>query len=504
MIDIDEKTQSITRRRLDRRRLPRILIIWCCLLIAIVLAGISYTWISLRPAAVNYRRQATPAPAFVPVVGEVNDPEDADPDITVEQPLVPGFQFQHGGFQLSGSVRDAQTGRPVINAVVWINMPVQKGRPTSTALHVVTDASGNYQFTHLATGIYTVAASRYYNVGDGRYYAERIFSAIALTGNRSGLILALMPIPAPGKRSFARDRAKNMILIDLRGFYADSLLDDAMLMNLTPNMQAFLQHSYVLKSVWHPYGWRALDQYALLTGTYPQWATFDTWPNPVPWGAPDAIDTGFWLTGGRSAHLFGQESIFDVAKGFGMQTGVVAGADYILSDATTRNLDLLQRSSSLAADRWLAQMEDIVASGMQQENGFLLYGELAPLAQEEMISSPDAQGDEYQRALLIADQTFGQFIDWMGQQGLLQNTLIALTTSQAQANHTDADNFYGMGATGQGTSKQTLLAVSGPLKCGGTTDNKIYPSFVIAPVLMHALGLPAPAEARVEAPGGCS
>jgi hypothetical protein len=316
-------------------------------------------------------------------------------------------------------------------------------------------------------------------------------------------MLALMPIPAPGKRSFETNQAKNLILIDLRGFYANSLLDDAMLINLTPNLQAFLQHSYLLKSVWDPYGWRALDQYALLTGSYPQWATFDTWPNPVPWGEPDAIDTRFWFTGGRSAHLFGQESIFDVAKGYGMQTGVVAGADYILSDATTRNLDLLQRSSSFEADSWLAQMEDTVVSEMQQANGFLLYGELAPLAQEDMSSSPDAPGDEYQRALLVADQTFGQFIGWLGQQGLLQNTLIALTTSQAQANHTDADNFYGMGVTDQGTSKQTLLALSGPTRCSGLTDQNTYASFVIAPMLMHALDLPAPAEARVEPPGGC-
>jgi hypothetical protein len=504
MIDTHETTASITKRRFTRRRLPRILIVWCCLLIAIIGAGFGYTWIYVGPVAVKHTRPATPVPGFVPVVGDIHDPEDADPDITVEQPLVPGFQFQKGGFQLSGRVMDVQSRLPVINAIVWVNMTMQKGRPTSIALHVVTDALGNYQFSHLAAGSYTVAASRYYNVGDGRYYAERIFSALALSGNRSGFMLSLTPIAAPGKRSFVAGRAKNVILIDLRGFYANSLLSDAQLVDLTPDLRAFLQHSHVLKSVWHPYGWRPLDQYALLTGSYPQWATFDTWPKPVPWGAPDAIDTRFWLTGGRSAHLFGQESIFDVAKGYGMQTGVVAGADYILSDATTRNLDLLQRSSAFNADRWLAQMEDAAASGMQQENGFLLYGELAPLAQEDMSSSPDAQGDDYQRALQIADQTFGQLIDWLGQQGVLQNTLIALTTSQAQANHTDADNFYGMGITGQGTSKQALLAVSGPASCITSTDNNAYASFVIAPMLMHALGLPAPTEARVEAPGGCS
>jgi hypothetical protein len=305
MIDTHETTVSKTKSRFTRRRLPRILIVWCSLLIAIIGAGFGYTWIYVGPVAVKHTRTATPVPGFVPVVGDIHDPEDADPDITVEQPLVPGFQFQKGGFQLSGRVIDVQSRQPVINAIVWINMPVQKGRPTSNAIHVVTDALGNYQFKHLAAGIYTVAASRYYNVGDGRYYAERIFSALALSGNRSGLMLTLTPISAPGKRSFVTGRAKNVILIDLRGFYANSLLSDALLVNLTADLRAFLRHSNVLKSVWHPYGWRPLDQYALLTGSYPQWATFDTWPKPVSWGAPDAIDTRFWFTGGRSAHLFG-------------------------------------------------------------------------------------------------------------------------------------------------------------------------------------------------------
>jgi membrane-anchored protein YejM (alkaline phosphatase superfamily) len=215
---------------------------------------------------------------------------------------------------------------------------------------------------------------------------------------------------------------------------------------------------------------------------------------------PDHIDTTFWFTGGRSAHLFGQESIFDVAKGYGMQTVAVAGTDYILSDATTRNLDLLQRSSSFDAGAWLAQMKDAVLSGAQQANGFLLYGELAPLPPGDANSSPDARNDEYQQALLRADQTFGQFLTWLGQQGLPRNTLIALTISQAQANHTDADNFYGMGITGQGTSKQTLLALAGPGTCSGQVNNTVYSSFIIVPVLMQALGFPAPADARLASP----
>src|SRR5207302_6845314 len=131
-------------------------------------------------------------------------------------------------------------------------------------------------------------------------------------------------------------------------------------------------------------------------------------------------------------------------------------------------------------------------SGAQQANGLLLYSELAPLPQDAGTSSPDAPGDDYQQALLQADTTFGQFLAWLGQEGFLHNTLIALTTSQAQANHTDADNFYGMGSTGQGSSKQTLLALSGPGICSGSVDDAAYSSFIIAPVIMQSIGLPAP------------
>ena len=311
-------------------------------------------------------------------------------------------------------------------------------------------------------------------------------------------MLPLTAISAPGRRSIVAGKAKNVILIDLRGFYAASLLDDPLQVNETSNLRAFLRHAHVAGSIWQPYGWRPLDQYALLTGTYPGWATYDPWPHPVPWGAPDNIDTTFWFTGGRAVHLFGQESIFDVARGYGMQTSVVAGGDYILSDATTRNVDLLQRSSSFVASRWLLQMEDVVLSGERQSNGFLLYSELASLSSSDASSSPDALGDDYQQALLQADQTFGQFLSWLGQQGLLHNTLIVLTTSQAQANHTDADNFYGMGSTGQGTSKQTLLALAGPGACPASVDDAS--SFIIAPGIMQAIGLPAPAEARLPSP----
>lgn len=477
----------------------------------LVLLGASFAYIYLRqPSAIVQPKKVAGAPTFHPVVGDVNDPEVDDDDITVQQSLIPSFQFKRGGYTIAGTVIDAHTRQPVFGAVVWIDLPVQAGQATTIPLNTVTNASGNFQFIHIAQGHYTLVASRYYNIGDNRYYAERIFSSVSLTSNRSDITLPLTPVVLPVHRSVSPAGVKNLILIDLRGFYASSLLNDPLLLDETRNFRAFLQHATVQPSLWLPYGWRPLDLYALLTGTYPQWATFDPWPQVVPWGMPDNIDTTFWFTGGRNAHLFGQESIFDVAKSYGMQTGVVTGSDYLLSDATTRGLDLLQRSSTFTQANWLTQMKQEIASGETQSNGFLLYSELAPLPSNETTSSPDAQGDDYQQALLLADQTFGQLLAWLAQQGLLHNTLIALTTSQAEANHSFADNFYGMGSSGQGTSKQTLLALSGPDQCVAALLPSNSSAFRIAPALMYALDLPAPQETRIpfipsqSIKGGCS
>lgn len=487
----------------------RVLVITSCLLALLVVgAGLAYAFLR-QPPPVPQPQKVSVTPHYQPVVGDVNDPEIDDDDITVQQSIIPAFQFKTGGYTLSGTVIDAQTKKPVFGAVVWIDLPVQVGQPTGMPLHTVTDEQGNYQFIHLAQGSYTLVASRYYDIGDHRYYAEHIFTSVSLINNRAGLALSLTPIVVPGTRAVPPGKAKNIILIDVRGFYAASLLDDQSLLSQTRDFRAFLQQARVANSVWLPYGWRPLDLYTVLTGTYPQWATYDPWPHTVPWGMPDNIDTTFWFSGGRDAHLFGQESIFDVAKAYGMQTGVVAGSDYLLSDATTRSLDFLQRSTTFNAANWLTQAEQVVRSGQHQPNGFLLYSELSPLPPGDTTSSPDAQGDDYQQSLLLADQTFGQFLSWLGQQGLLSNTLIALTTSQAEANHSFADNFYGMGSTGQGSSKQTLLALSGPGVCAGAVQ-ATYSAFIIAPTLMHAIGLPAPVEARMPAvpasltTGGCS
>src|SRR2546429_1563992 len=174
---------------------------------------LSHSWMPLqRPAAVT-PQHTVQLPTFKPVVGDVNDPEGDDPDITLQQALVPGFQFRSGGYTLSGQVLDAQTGQPVLGAVVWIDLPVVEGQRTSIPLHAVTDARGNYQFVHLANGIYTVVTSRYYDIGDGRYYAQRIFSPLVLKGNHSGLMLPLTAISAPGRRSIVAGPGKKTFFL---------------------------------------------------------------------------------------------------------------------------------------------------------------------------------------------------------------------------------------------------------------------------------------------------
>ncbi len=483
----------------------RFLLTLCAVLMfALVLAASVFYAVSRLQHPPQIRPvMSKPAPVYHPVVGDTHDPDGDDPDISVQQSLIPGFQFKQGGLMLGGAVVDARTGQAVFDAVVWLDLPPAADQPTSAALHTVTDSQGNYVFQHIAPGSYTLAASRYYNVGDGRYYGERVYSAVMLKGSRLHVTLSLTAIPAPGKRIVSGNSghvAKNLIVIDLRGFYATSLLDDPLLAQQSQHLRAFLRQANVTTSLWWPYGWRPLDQYALLTGSYPSWATYDPWPHPIPWGLPDSVDTTFWFTGGRGAHLFGQSSIFDVAKGYGMQTGVLAGSDFINSDATMRNVDVLQLNSNFSADGWLAQMEGAALGWRSSPNGFVLYGEIAPIPPGDGASSPDAEGDAYQQGLMLADQTFGELLGWLQQSGLLSNTVVALTTSQAQANHTDADNFYGMGSTGQGTSKQTLLAMLGQGVCESAVHNTPSLGFVAAPLLMQALGLPAPYEARLPAP----
>src|SRR5437588_12468758 len=123
-----KKTQ-VTKPRITRH--PAWIISSCLLTLTLLGGSLTYTWLRLqRPAALT-PQHAIHLPTFKPVVGDVNDPEGDDPDITVLQALVPGFQFRSGGYTLRGHVLDAQSGPPVLGAIVWIGVPVMVGQRTS-------------------------------------------------------------------------------------------------------------------------------------------------------------------------------------------------------------------------------------------------------------------------------------------------------------------------------------------------------------------------------------
>src|SRR5260370_16763598 len=80
------------------------------------------------------------------------------------------------------------------------------------------------------------------------------------------------------------------------------------------------QKGVVATQSWTQYGWSPIDHYQIAVGSYPAWRTPDA-PGKV-WGQPDGLDTNIWYGG---TEVFGQESIFDVAKSYGMSTAGIGG-----------------------------------------------------------------------------------------------------------------------------------------------------------------------------------
>src|SRR2546421_11034921 len=71
---------------------------WFCLVMVLLLvASLAYAFLRPQKTSNQHPTQTVQQPAFKPVVGDVNDPERDDPDITVQQGLVSGFQFRSGG-----------------------------------------------------------------------------------------------------------------------------------------------------------------------------------------------------------------------------------------------------------------------------------------------------------------------------------------------------------------------------------------------------------------------
>lgn len=470
-------------------------------LIAVVVAtvvGALAVWPRSSPIIVSI---PTPSPTFVPKVGDV-DINDLDDGASVILGAIPSFQFKSGGYTLSGVTIDAKTKRPVGGVSVWITLPPAPGQRTAPELRSVSTLAGEFSFSHLATGTYNLAAARYYlQNGSGQSMYPEVVQAGVKVPQQSSLHLALSPQSAPGMRYPAPGVARNLVILDMSGIYADSWFDDPALQLESRNMQVLVASGASATRIDAPYGWHPADQYALLSGSYPAWRVYDPWPNLVPWGTPDGVDTTFWYNSDPTALDFGQESVFDVALGYGMSTAALGGPRYALSDVTTRGAQTTQVGLVFDSANWLTTAQHLILNMANNPNGFIFYSELDPPfgASGTAGAIPDAPGGAYARAMQADDELLGLLRDWLADSGLLANTVLLVTASEAQVNETAFDNYYGMGAQGAGSSLHVPLVLSGPGIAVGKTDQNPVSTFAVAATAMRALCLPAPVNAREQA-----
>jgi hypothetical protein len=467
------------------------------LLIVVAIAATAGALAQLPRSAPVTVTLPTPTPTFMPRVGDVDDVDDG---LTIALGAIPAFQFQSGGYTLAGITVDAQTGQPIGGVSVWVTVPPAAGQRTAPALRSVSTVAGTFSFPHLAAGVYNLAAARYYVQHGQPVYPEVTLTRVAVP-QQSPLRLALAPQTAPGARRVTAGVARNLVMLDLSGIYAESWFADPMLQTDARNVRALAASGARVAHVVAPYGWHPADQYALLSGTYPAWRVYDPWPKLVPWGTPDGIDTTFWYNSNLTAMEFGQESLFDVAHQYGMGTAALGGPNYALSDVSTRGVQTAEVGLVFDSTGWLAAAERLISNMAGNPNGFVFYSELDPPfgPAGSAGAAPDAPGGAYARAMQADDELVGLLRDWLAGQGLLANTVIMITASEAQVNETVFDNYYGMGPGGLGSSLDVPLVLAGPGIVHGIIEQRPVSSFAVAATALRALCLPAPANARAPA-----
>ena len=270
-------------------------------------------------------------------------------------------------------------------------------------------------------------------------------------------------MPVPGSRTVPAGRAKNLIIADYDETYHESWFTDAQSMvNNSPATHQLAQQGIMASETWTQYGWSPIDHYQIAVGSYPAWRTPDA-PGKV-WGQPDGLDTNIWYGG---TEQFGQQSIFDVAKSYGMNTAVIGGNDYPTGHITNSNVDQITLGQNIngVPTQWVTEVENFITAHASNPNGFLIY---MPITEAEGRSvestSPDDSSSQglYQQASSWDDQAFGQLQTWLQQNNYTSNTAISITSDEAQNDHTSFDNFYGLGSTGQGTSRHIPFVLSGP------------------------------------------
>ena len=395
-----------------------------------------------------------------------------------------------GSASVSGVVTDASTGKPVANAQVGIS----DGTVGGTAQYTTTGADGSYSFSGIASGTYNVEADRYTISGTQPFYKDAQQMQVSVNGSVT-VSFKLIPIPVPGSRTVPAGHAKNLIIADYDETYHESWFTDTQSMaNNSPATHQLAQAGVVASENWTQYGWSPIDHYQVAVGSYPAWRTPDA-PGKV-WGQPDGLDTNIWYGG---SEVFGQESIFDVAKSYGMNTAVIGGNDYPTGHITDANVDQISLGQNIngVPTQWVTEVENFITSHASNSNGFLVY---MPITEAEGRSvesvSPDASGGLYQQASGWDDQAFGQLYNWLQQNNYLSNTAVSITSDEAENDHTSFDNFYGVGSTGLGTTRHDPFVFAGPGIASGQTYSQVMNIDDLSANYAYELGLPAPVDSR--------
>ena len=402
------------------------------------------------------------------------------------------FGLAAGNASITGVVKDASTGSPVANAQVGISA----GQVGSTAQYTTTGSDGSYSFSGIASGTYNLSAWRYTINGTQPMYKDAQQVGINVSSSQAANF-NLTPVAVPGSRSVPAGRAKNLIIADYDETYHESWFSDAQSMvNNSPATHQLAQMGVLATETWTQYGWSPIDHYQIAVGSYPAWRTPDA-PGKV-WGQPDGLDTNIWY-GGKEQ--FGQESIFDVAKSYGMNTAVIGGNDYPTGHITDSNVDQITLGQNIKGvpTQWVTEVENFITAHASNPNGFLIY---MPITEAEGRSvestSPDDSSSQglYQQASSWDNQAFGQLQTWLQQNNYTGNTAVSITADEAQNDHTSFDNFYGLGSTGQGTTRHVPFVFSGPGIVSGQTYGTNMGIDDMSVNYMFALGLPAPVDSR--------
>ena len=395
-----------------------------------------------------------------------------------------------GSASVTGVVIDATTGQPVANAQVGIST----GGVGTTGQYTTTASDGSYSFTGIASGTYNLEADRYSISGTQPFYKDAQQMQVSVNGSVK-VNFSLTPIAVPGSRTVPSGRAKNLIIVDYDETYYESWFSDSKSMqNNSPATHQLAQNGVLATETWTQYGYSPIDHYQIAVGSYPAWRTPDA-PAKV-WGQPNGLDTNIWYGG---SEVFGQESIFDVAKSYGMSTAVIGGNDYPTGHITDANVDQITLGQNIngVPTQWVTEVENFLTAHASNSNGSLVY---MPVTEAEGFSientNPDTSGSLYQQASSRDDQAFGELQTWLQQNNYTGNTAIAIVADEAQNDGTQYDNFYGVGDTGQGTTRHLPFVFSGPGIVSGQTYTGNVGIDDMSTNFIYELGLPAPIDSR--------